>query len=154
MPTLRLVCRRKQQSPTFEQNILGSRWRQIRALDAARAQVNNVSVAANSATGFCSPNLRRTQRRTECRRFFYAQLLCSAACRFLAAVCGEPQGSPVRSRSANPHTVRHPFRRSGWRLHAKGVVMENRFAVGGTEPRRCSLVCIGGVVPFSGRRAP
>jgi hypothetical protein len=155
MPTLRRVCPRKQQLLAVEQNIHGSRWEQIRALDAAHLQVNNPSVAANSATGFCSPNTLAHTAPLRKPALFYARTSRGVVCRFSGGgVRGAARLAGPSVRSANPHTVRHPFRRSGWRLHAKGVVMENRSAVGGTEPRRCSLIRIGGVVPLSGRRAP
>jgi hypothetical protein len=46
---------------------------QIHTLDAVRNEVNNPTVAANSATGFSSPNAG-AQRRTEGRRFFTPEI--------------------------------------------------------------------------------
>ena len=128
---------------------------QIRALDAACLRVNNPPDAANSATGFSGP--KYTQAHTAPHRkpaFFYVRNSCGVVCRFLAAVCGEPQGSPVLGRSANPHTVRHPFAVAGGDSTQRELSMEIRYASCGTGIRSRRLVRAARVVPSSIRGTP
>ena len=124
-------------------------------LDPARTQVNNAAVAADSATGFCSPNTQAHTAPHRTSAFFYARRSCGAFCRFLAAVCGEPQGSPVLGRSANPHTVRHPFRVvPGGDSTQRELSMEIRYVYCGTGRSSGRLVRSGGIALSFGRKAP
>ena len=64
------------------------RMGQIHTLDAARIEVNNPNVAANSATGLGSPNLRRTPRRIEYRRFFMPGIRAASSADFWRRCAG------------------------------------------------------------------
>ena len=88
-------------------------------------------------------------------RFFTPGFPAAWSADFLAAVCGEPQGSPAPVSGLQTRTpFATLFAVPGGDSTQRELSMENRSAVGGTEPRCCSLVRIGGVVPCSGRRAP
>jgi hypothetical protein len=86
--------------------------RQICVLDAACNQVNNPHVAANSATGLGSPNRRRTQRRTESRRFFMPDFRAVPSADFWRRCVGSRKarrsyaGLPTRA----PFATLSPFR--------------------------------------------
>jgi hypothetical protein len=80
--------------------------RQDYPLDEVSSQVNNRPVAANSATGFSGPKYTAHTAPHRTPAFFYARNSCGVVCRFLAAVCGEPRGSPV---SVSGPLTRTPF---------------------------------------------
>jgi hypothetical protein len=113
------------------------------------------TVAANSATGSGSSKSRRTQRRTERRRFFASEVPAACPADFWRMVCGEPQGSPVSvSGPASPHTVRHPFAVAGGDSTQRELSMEIRYASCGTGIPSGRLVRAARVVPSSIRSTP
>jgi len=91
-------------------------------LDALGSADKTACVAANSATGFDDPKSKAHQRRTDVSALFHARCNVRREFRFMAAVCGEPKGSPVAfGRYANPYTVRHLF---DWREMAGSTSKE------------------------------
>jgi len=126
----------------------------IRTLDASRNQVNNPPVAANSATGNSSPNLKAHTAPHRKPALFHARISCGVVCRFLAAVCGEPQGSPVLEPVCYPHTVRHPFAVPGGDSTQRELSMDIRYAFCGAGRSPGRFVRVGRVVSGFGRRVP
>ena len=91
-------------------------------LDALGSADETACVAAHSATGFGDPKSKAHQRRTDVSALFHVRCNVRREFRFMAAVCGEPQGSPVAfGRYANPYTVRHLF---DWREMADSTSKE------------------------------